>query len=157
MEAKNLPPEEREARFAEFREQVKHLNDDQKWELSAPMRGKQKAEMDRYFAMSPKEKTKYLDEKIDRSEKMRKEREQKAAQRNASPGSGGPPGTGPVAFKGGGGGGPGANKVGTLPATLPGDPKDNHHQRKKSRNARRSFSNGRRRKSGPKRTSFARK
>ena len=55
-EAKNLSPEERKARFAEYREQVKHLSADQKRELSAPMREKQKAEMDRYFAMSPKEK-----------------------------------------------------------------------------------------------------
>ncbi len=102
-EAKNLSPEERKARVAEFREQVKQLTPDQKRELSAPMREKQKAEMDRYFAMSPKEKNKYLDERIDRSEKMRKEREQKAAQGNA----GGLPGAG------GFGGGPGGNKTGT--------------------------------------------
>jgi hypothetical protein len=95
--AKNLSPEERKARFTEYREQVKHLNADQKWELSAPMREKQKAEMDRYFAMSPKEKTKYLDEQIDRSEKFRKEREQK---QKTAPGAGG--------F----GGGPGGNKAG---------------------------------------------
>ena len=100
-DAKNLSPDERKARFAEFRDQVKQLTPDQKRELSAPMREKQKAEMDRYFAMSPKEKTKYLDERIDRSEKMRKEREQKAAQ-----GNGGVPGA--VGF----GGGPGGNKTG---------------------------------------------
>jgi hypothetical protein len=99
--AKNLSPEERKARFAEYREQVKHLSADQKWELSAPMREKQKADMDRYFAMSPKEKTKHLDGLIDRSEKMRKERDQKAQQ-----GKGGPPGA--IGF----GGGPGANKAG---------------------------------------------
>src|SRR5439155_1547995 len=76
-----------------------YLNADQKWELSAPMREKQKAEMDSYFAMSPKDKQKYLDERIDRSEKMRKEWEQKAAQ-----GKGGAPG--------GASGGPGGNKTG---------------------------------------------
>ncbi len=106
-EAKNLSSEERKARFAEYRAEVKQLTPDQKWELSAPMREKQKAEMDRYFAMSPKEKQKYLDERIDRSEKMRKEREQKAAQ-----GKGGaPPGaaafvTVPGAGKAGAPGGP---------------------------------------------------
>ena len=100
--AKNLSPDDRKARFAEYREQVKHLNADQKWELSAPMREKQKADMDRYFAMSPKEKTKHLDELIDRSEKRRKEWEQKVAQ-----GKGGPP---PGA--GGFGGGPGGSKTG---------------------------------------------
>jgi len=64
---------------------VKHLSADQKRELSAPMREKQKAEMERYFALSPKEKAKYLDERIDRAEKARKELEQKAAK-----GTGGP-------------------------------------------------------------------
>lgn len=72
-ESKALSREERKARFAELREHVKHLTDDQRWELGAPMREKQKASMDRYFAMSPAEKTKHLDELIDRSEKMRKQ------------------------------------------------------------------------------------
>jgi hypothetical protein len=107
--AKNLSPAERKARFAEYRDQVKHLSADQKWELSAPMREKQKAEMDRYFAMAPKEKTKYLDERIDRSEKLQKERNQKAQQGKG----GGPPGA--VGF----GGGPGANKAG-VPGGVPG-------------------------------------
>lgn len=95
--AKNLSPEERRAKFTEYREQVKHLSDDQKWALSAPMREKQKAERDRYFAMAPKEKTKYLDEQIDRSEKMRKEREQKqkAAPVNGGNRAGGPGGARP--------------------------------------------------------------
>jgi hypothetical protein len=123
-EAKNLPPEQRKAQFAEYREQVKHLNADQKWELSAPMREKQKAEIDRYFAMSPKEKTKYLDERIDRSEKMRKEREQKAAQGKG----GGPPGA--VGFGAGANGnapgavGFGAGANGNSPGA-PGGPRGN--------------------------------
>ena len=36
-DGKNLSPEDRKARFAEYREHVKHLNDDQKWELCAPL------------------------------------------------------------------------------------------------------------------------
>jgi hypothetical protein len=104
--AKNLSPEERRARFTEYREQMKHLNADQKWELSAPMREKQKAEMDRYFAMSPKEQMKYLDERIDRAEKMRKDREQKAAKGTGSR----PPGNRPP---GGGFGGGQGGKIGT--------------------------------------------
>jgi hypothetical protein len=108
-DAKNLSPEERKARFAEYREQVKHLTDDQKWELSAPMRERQQAEMDRYFAMSPKEKIKYLDERIDRSEKMRKEWEKKGNQGKAgAPGGGSRVGGGPGGSKAAGpGGGPG--------------------------------------------------
>jgi hypothetical protein len=99
-EARDMNPEERKARFAEYREHVKHLNEDQKWELAAPMREKQKAEMDRYFAMSPVEKTRYLDEQIDRSEKMRQRWKQKAAQgkngqaKGQGPAKGRPPGAG---------------------------------------------------------------
>jgi len=105
-DGKDLSPDDRKARFAEYREQVKHLNDDQKWELSAPMREKQKAEMDRYFALSSKDRTKYLDERIDRAEKMRKEREKQAAQgKSGAPGGG--VGFGGPGGKAGGGGGPG--------------------------------------------------
>src|SRR3954447_21553628 len=71
-DVKNLPPEERKARFEAYRNEMKHLSDDQKRELSAPMREKQKADRERYFAMSPKEKTKHLDDIIDRSEKAKK-------------------------------------------------------------------------------------
>ncbi|AMV25398.1 hypothetical protein VT84_13435 [Gemmata sp. SH-PL17] len=105
--AKNLSAEERKARFTEYREQVKHLSADQKWELSAPARERQKAEMERYFALSPKEKIKYLDERIDRSEKARKEREQKAAQGAGRPGGGGFGGGPSGAQKGAPGGAPG--------------------------------------------------
>src|SRR4029453_12973125 len=77
---KSLSPDERKARFAEYCEHVKHLNDDQKWELTAPARERQKAEMDRHFSVSPAEKTRYLDEQIDRSEKMRQAWQKKAGQ-----------------------------------------------------------------------------
>lgn len=100
---KDLPLEERKAKFEELRSRMKNLTDDQKWELGAPMREKQKTEMDRYFAMSPKEKTKYLDDRIDKSEAMRKEWEKKAGQNK---GQGGPgPGSGGKGFGPGGGSG----------------------------------------------------
>jgi hypothetical protein len=88
-DGKSLSREERKARFAEFRDQVKHLTDDQKWELGAPMREKQKASMDRYFAMAPAEKTSYLDGLIDRSEKMRQEWQKKGGKGDRA--KGGPP------------------------------------------------------------------
>lgn len=94
-----LSAEERKAKFTELRNEMKHLTDDQKWDLGAPMREKQKAEMDRYFAMAPVEKVKYLDSKIDSSERMRKEWEKKSG----SSGKSGPPPTG----GGGSGGGKG--------------------------------------------------
>jgi len=105
FDAKNLPPGERKARFEAYRGELKHLTDDQKRELFAPMREKRKAEMNRYFAMSPREKTTYLDQMIDRSEKMRKEREQKAG--GGQPGGGGP-GGGFGFGPGGGAGGKGS-------------------------------------------------
>ena len=100
-ESKDLSPDERKAKFAQLRDEMKHLTDDQKWQLSAPMREKQKAEMDRYFALAPKEKIKYLDERIDKSEKMRKEWEKKGAMGKA----GGPLASGFVGGPGGGGAG----------------------------------------------------
>jgi len=114
-EAKKLSPDERKAKFTELRQQVKQLNDDQKWELSAPMRQKQKAELDRYFALSPREKVKYLDERIDRAEKMRKAFQKKG-------GGNGKAGGGPVGGRAGGFGGkaggfsgPGGGRAGGSP------------------------------------------
>jgi hypothetical protein len=110
-QAKGLSADERKARFAEYRGEVKRLSANQKWELSAPVREKQKAEMDRYFALSPKEKLKYLDERIDRSEKARKEWGQKGKQTKGGPPGGnksGSPGVGKAGFAGAPGGGPGA-------------------------------------------------
>ena len=37
-ESKDLSPDERKAKFAQLRDEMKHLTDDQKWQLSAPMR-----------------------------------------------------------------------------------------------------------------------
>src|SRR5262249_9876910 len=114
--AKNLPPDQRKAMFAEYRNEVKQLSDDQKWALSAPMREKQQAELDRYFAMTPQQKTKYLDERIDRMEKAKKDREKNGA-RPGGPGGG--PGSGPGGGPPGGfafGGGPPGTKGGTPPS-----------------------------------------
>lgn len=107
--AKDLSPDDRKAKFQELRDRVKHLNEDQKSELAAPMREKQKAEMDRYFALSPKEKVKYLDEKIDKSEAFRKEFEKKGGQPK---GAGFPPGGGqPGGFGAGNSKQPRSNEV----------------------------------------------
>src|SRR5205823_5028002 len=105
-EAKNLPPEERRAKFEQFRAEVNTLTPEQKRELSEPMRAKMRADLERYFTLSPAEKTRRLDEQIDRSEKMRHDREQRAKA------NGGQPGAAPVGARsgggpGGGGGGPG--------------------------------------------------
>jgi hypothetical protein len=107
-DAKNLPPEQRKAKFDQLRGEMKQLTDEQKWALSAPMREKQQAEMKRYFALSQPEKNKYLDERIDRAVKMRQEREKNAG-KAGGPGTGGQPGGG---FGRGGADGPGGGASG---------------------------------------------
>jgi hypothetical protein len=94
-EAKNLPPDQRQAKFEELRTAMKALSDDRRWELAAPMRERQKAELDRYFALSPKEKTSYLDERINRSEQVKKDFQKKAGTRGGGPPGGGGGGKGP--------------------------------------------------------------
>jgi hypothetical protein len=137
-EAKNLSPEERKAKFEQYRAAVKQLNDDQKWELSAPMREKQKAEMDRYFAMTPQEKVKHLDALIDRAEKARKEWEQRQKAGKAGGGPGKGPGGGPGGPGGGfgfgppgGGGGGGGGKAGG-PGGRPRTPDEIESRKKKA-------------------------
>jgi len=84
-DAKNLSPDQRKAMFDEYRAEMKQLTDDQKAQLFEPMRQQQMAELDRYFAMSPQDKTRYLDDRIDRSEKSkpssRRSRERRSARR----------------------------------------------------------------------------
>jgi len=112
---KGLAPEERKAKFAELRSEMKQLTDDQKWDLAAPIRAKQKADMERYFAMSPKEKIKYLDERIDREQTMRKAFEKKGGKGNGAAPGGGFGGPGRSGGKGGnanGGAGPGGPTAG---------------------------------------------
>jgi hypothetical protein len=100
------PSAETKAKMDEFRTLTKTMSDSQRADLFAPMREKAKAEFDRYFTLSKKEKTQYLDTLIDQGEKFRKEREK--AGKTAAPGTGGPPGGG---FRGpAGGGGPDAAK-----------------------------------------------
>jgi hypothetical protein len=129
-EARNLPPEERRAKFEQYRAAVKQLSDDQRWELSAPMREKQKAEMDRYFAMSPQEKVRHLDGLIDRSEKMRKEWEQRQKAGKAGGRGPGGPGGGFAFGPPGGGGGPGGKAGG--PGGRPRTPDEIEDRKKKA-------------------------
>ncbi|MBX9628427.1 MAG: hypothetical protein K2X82_31815 [Gemmataceae bacterium] len=112
-EAKNLPAADRKAKFEELRTEMKQLTDDQKWDLAAPMREKQKAEMDRYFALSPNEKTAYLDRRLDREEQFRKEIAKKGGPGGRPPGGGG--GGGGFGGPPGGGAGNGSGKAAPSP------------------------------------------
>lgn len=132
--AKALSPDERKAKFVEFRNEMKQLSDDQKWELGAPMREKQKAEMNRYFAMSAKEKVQFLDERIDRMERMRKSWEKtggKGGNGGGPFGPGGPP-RGTVGAVSGGATGQGnrAGAAGAPPGRSPPSPADREQRRK---------------------------
>jgi hypothetical protein len=72
------PTEERKAKLKEFRDVMGTLSGDQKRELFEPMRQKAQEDFDRYFTLGPQEKAAYMDRLIDRSEKMRKDRDQRA-------------------------------------------------------------------------------
>jgi hypothetical protein len=105
LRAPNLTPEQRRQKFGELRKAMERLTPAQRDVLMAEGRKKQVAEIGRYFGMSPKEKTKFLDERINRATA-------------ATKGKGGPPGAGPGkgpaggAAKGKGGPPPGAQAKG---------------------------------------------
>lgn len=101
------PTDDRKAKMQEFRQAVSGLSAGQKRELFEPMRQKAKQEFDRYFTLDKAGKTAYLDGLLDRAEKGRVEREQRAKPgggangggANGGPNSGGngfgpPPGAG---------------------------------------------------------------
>lgn len=83
-EAKKLSPEQRREKWQEYRGLREKLTPEQKNALSADARKRRQEEMSRYFAMSPEEKTRHLDEQIRRMEKFRQ-----AMQGNGGPGKGG--------------------------------------------------------------------
>jgi hypothetical protein len=95
------PTEDRKAKFKEFRDTMAKLSDGQKRELFEPMRQKSREEFDRYFTLGKQEKVQYLDRLIDRSEKMRKdiEQKQKAGGQPGGRGFGAPGGFGPPGGK----------------------------------------------------------
>jgi hypothetical protein len=84
--ARNMDPQERRQKWEQFRREQEQLSPAERKELWADVRQKRQEEMKRYFAMSPAQKTAYLDDRINRMEQMRKQRE--AAQK-AQGGSGG--------------------------------------------------------------------
>jgi hypothetical protein len=100
-ETRGLSPEERREKFQNLRELQKGLTQAQRDALMAEARKRRQEQMNRYFAMSQAEKTRHLDEQIQRMEERRRQFQANAAQRGGSPG-GGPNGRGP-----GGAGGPG--------------------------------------------------
>jgi exonuclease VII large subunit len=105
---KEWSPDERQAKGREMRQAMQNLSASQRDALAAERRKEFEQRLRQYAQMSAADKTRYLDEQINRSEQMR----QQFANRNANGNSNGPrPGGGPGAFGAGPGGpgGPGGN------------------------------------------------
>ncbi len=98
--ARSLSPEERRARAEQLRRESAKLSPDQRAELFAAGQKRMKERLDRYFAMSPRERQQFLDQEIDRMEQMRRERA------NANAGTGTPAAFGTGPRPGGSGGRP---------------------------------------------------
>lgn len=112
--SKDLPREERRAKWEEFREEVKKLPEDKRDQLRDESRQefqkREKQKYDKYFKADPKEQRAMLDEDIKREEEMRKRFQERAK------GGGGNRGGGDANRGGGGdakrGGGGDANRGG---------------------------------------------
>jgi hypothetical protein len=94
--SENVDPAERRRRWEEFNRAQRQLSPAQRREVFGDFRKRRQAELDRYFKMSKAEKTRWLDQQIDRMEQLRR-----AGQANGRPpgqgrppGPGGPPGQG---------------------------------------------------------------
>src|SRR5262249_14857354 len=73
--ARSMSAEQRRQKWQEFREAQRELSPAQQAQLFAESRETRRREMSRYFRLSPKEKTRYLDDMIKRSEQMRQSRQ----------------------------------------------------------------------------------
>jgi hypothetical protein len=88
-----VDPAERRRRWEEFNREQRKLSPAQRRQLGEEFRKQRQAEVDRYFKMSKAEKTRWLDQQIDRMERMRRSRPPNGGP-GAPPGAGGPPGPG---------------------------------------------------------------
>jgi hypothetical protein len=73
--ARDMSEEQRRQKWQQYRQLTEKLSAAQRDQLAQEARKRRQAEMGRYFAMSPAEKTKYLDDQIRRMEQARKQRE----------------------------------------------------------------------------------
>lgn len=101
------PEADRQALRDQFRQKIEGLSDDQRREFFQSNRGQfrqdMRRQMNEFFAMSPADQKKRLDEMIDRMQQRQKQRQAQGG------GQGGPGGGG--GFGGGGGGGGGGNRT----------------------------------------------
>ena len=85
---KQLAPEQRKQRWDEYRTLTKGMTPAQRDSLSAEGRKRRQQEIGRYFRLSPRERTAYLDAQIRREQQM----QQKMQARGGPPGKGRGPG-----------------------------------------------------------------
>jgi hypothetical protein len=102
-EDSTLSPEDRRAKFEEFRTVTRGMSDSQRRELGREMQRRREDDLRRYTHLSPAEKKQRLDRDINRQEQMRQRMQN-------NPGGGGGPGGGPPR---GGFGGPGGGRPNT--------------------------------------------
>ena len=99
-QGKDLTPEQRRERGQQMREAMAKLSPSQRETLFAEGQQRFQQELERYHRLSPAEKARYLDERINREE----ERRRQFAQRNQNANGPRPGGGGPGAFGAGPGG-----------------------------------------------------
>jgi hypothetical protein len=117
-DSKNMTDQQRRAAWETFRESIGELTDQQRQQLrqrrEGEFRRREEERLNQFFALSPAERIKELDQQIDRMERWRKEREQRRNRTTTlanrdSGASGGPSGRGgPGGRDGGFRGGPGS-------------------------------------------------
>ena len=101
--AKEWTPDQRQEKGKQMGEAIAKLSPAQREALAAEGRRRFQQEMERYQRMTPAERTRYLDERIDQGERMRQQFARQNANGSQRPGGGpGTFGAGP-----GGSGGPG--------------------------------------------------
>ncbi len=98
-----LGADERRQKWQELRQETEKLSPAQREQLGAEARRRRQQELDRYFTLSPAEKTHLLDQQIDRMEAARRQMQARGGQGR------GPGGNGPAA---GNGGPPGGDRGG---------------------------------------------
>lgn len=116
-EARTLPPEQRQAKWQEFRQTMDRLPAAARQRVEAEMGKRQQQEIARYFTLSPQDRVRYLGDQIRRMEQRRRSGQAKGAAPRAAGQPSGRPANGATAAVGGPGGAPGVRPQGGPPGS----------------------------------------
>lgn len=114
-EARTLPPEQRQAKWQEFRQTMERLPAAARQRVEAEMGKRQQQEIARYFTLSPQDRVRYLDDQIRRMEQRRRPAPAPGTSPRAAGQPSGRPASGATAALGGPGGAAGARPQGGSP------------------------------------------